>query len=362
MSTRSSARNLFLPLDNPELSIQRRSRVDPTLLNDFEMATEGNDDPPVPHLRTMEELCQPTLKGRGGPIDPIAIQATNFRLKNDMIQQVQNSCQFHGLLGDDANKNLNKFLHVTQSIKVNGVTDDALRLYLFPHSLTHHATTWFDRLPRNSINTFEQMAKMFLGKYFPPSMVTKLRNEITNFRQRPDESLFEAWERYKLSINHCPNHNMLPVTQIDTFYNELTFRHRDTIHATACGTFMKRRPEECYDLIKNMTAHHNDWDTSVQWSDSSISITSSLDLKIVALKVEMAEINKNLIKILQINQQVKAVAHNSETCGGPHSYNDCSTTVVHTQNIYITPRVFGSLTSSMNSQCIFRIVRVCLKS
>nr|GEX55737.1 reverse transcriptase domain-containing protein [Tanacetum cinerariifolium] len=30
------------------------------------------------------------------------------------------------------------------------------------------------------------------------------------------------------------------------------------------GTFMKTRPEECYDLIENMTAHHNDWDTSAQ--------------------------------------------------------------------------------------------------
>nr|GEX25291.1 reverse transcriptase domain-containing protein [Tanacetum cinerariifolium] len=184
MSTRSSARNYFSPLDNPELTIRRRPRVDPTLLNDFEMATNENGDDvpppggcdlPVPDLRTMKELCQPTLNGRG----------------------------------DNANKHLDKFLHVTQSIKVNGVTDDALRLYLFPHSLTHHATAWFDRLPRNSITTFEQMAKMCLEKYFPPSMVTKLRNEITNFR----------------------------------------------------GTFMKRRPEECYDLIKNMTAHRHDWDT-----------------------------------------------------------------------------------------------------
>nr|GEX31264.1 reverse transcriptase domain-containing protein [Tanacetum cinerariifolium] len=155
-------------------------------------------------------------------------------------------------------------MHVTQSIKVNGVTDNALRLYLFPHSLTHHATAWFDRLPRNSINTFEQMAKMFLGKYFPPSMVTKLRNEITNFCERLDESLFEAWQRYKLSIDRCPNHNMLPVTQLDTFYNGLTLRHHDTINAAAGGTFMKRRPEECYNLIENMTAHHSDWDTSVQ--------------------------------------------------------------------------------------------------
>nr|GEZ34124.1 hypothetical protein [Tanacetum cinerariifolium] len=207
---------------------------------------------------------------------------------------------------------------------------------------------------------------MFLGKYFPPSIVTKLRNEITNFCQRPDESLSEAWERSKLSIDRCHNHNMLPVTQIYTFYNGLNLRHGDTINAAAGETFMKRHPEECYDLIENMTAHHNDWDTSAQrsetfmkrhpeecydlienmtahhndWdtsaqrSESSSLITSSFDSKIVALKAEMAEINKNLMKVLQINQQVKAVAHNCETCGDPDSYNDCPATVGQTQNVY----------------------------
>nr|GEU40401.1 reverse transcriptase domain-containing protein [Tanacetum cinerariifolium] len=232
------------------------------------MAAEGNCDLLVLDLQTMKELCQPSLNGRGGPIAPISIQATNFRLKNDMIQQVQNSCQFYGLSGDDANKDLDKFLHVTQSIKVNGVIDDALRLYLFPHSFTHHATAWFDRLPRNSINTFEQMAKMFLGKYFPPSMVTKLRNEITNFRQH-------------------------------TFYNSLTLRHRDTINAAAGGTFMKRRLVLSLLLIENMTAHHNDWNTSAQRNESSSSITSSSNPEIVALKAEMAEINTNLMRVLQ---------------------------------------------------------------
>nr|GEY17327.1 reverse transcriptase domain-containing protein [Tanacetum cinerariifolium] len=164
MSTRSSARNLFPPLDNPDIIIRRRSRADPTLLNDFEMAAEGNGDLPVPDLRTMEELCQPSLNGR--------------------------------------------------SIKVNGVTDDTLRLYLFPHSLTHHATAW--------------------------------------------------------------------------------------------------RPEKRYDLIENITAYHNDWDTSSQQSESSSSITSSSDLEIVALKAKMEKINKNLIRVLQVNQQVKAVTPNCE--------------------------------------------------
>nr|GEW43840.1 hypothetical protein [Tanacetum cinerariifolium] len=140
MSTRSSTRNLFPPLENPELTIRRRTRVDPSLLNSFEeinMAANGNGDDgppagggdlPVPDLRIIEESCQPTLNG------------------------------------DDVNKHLDKFLHVTQSIKVNGVSDNALRLYLFPHTLNHHATAWFDRFSRNSITTFEQMAKMFLKK------------------------------------------------------------------------------------------------------------------------------------------------------------------------------------------------------
>ncbi|GKC36414.1 reverse transcriptase domain-containing protein [Tanacetum coccineum] len=202
---------------------------------------------PAPDLQTIEELCQPTMNGQSGLIAPVNIQTTDFGLKNHMIQQVQNSYQFHGLPGDDANKHLDKFLTITQSMKQNG-----------------------------------EMASKFLSKYFPPSMVTKLRNEISNFRQLPDESLFEAWERYKLSIDRCPNHNMLPVTQIDTFYNGLTLRHHDTINASARGTFMKRRPKECYDLIDNMTAHHNDWDTLAHRGELSSSITSS-SFKLAAL-------------------------------------------------------------------------------
>nr|GEZ80223.1 reverse transcriptase domain-containing protein [Tanacetum cinerariifolium] len=66
------------------------------------------------------------------------------------------------------------------------------------------------------------------------------------------------------------------------------------------GTFMKRHPEECYDLIENMTAHHNDWDTLAQRSESSSSINSFSDPEIAALKSEMAKINKNLMRVLQV--------------------------------------------------------------
>ncbi|GKA11650.1 hypothetical protein Tco_0691196, partial [Tanacetum coccineum] len=154
----------------------------------------------------------------------------------------------------------------------------------------------------------DYMSNGVVYTYSPPSMVTKLRNDITNFRQEPDESLFEAWER-------------------------LTLRHRDTINAAAGGTFMKRRPEECYDLIENMTAHHNDWDTSAQRNESSSSITSS-NPEIASLKLQMEEMNRNFTRMLQTNQQVNTVTPSCETCGGPHSYNDCPATVGQNQNVY----------------------------
>ncbi|GJR68742.1 hypothetical protein Tco_0014807 [Tanacetum coccineum] len=280
-------------------------------------------DLPVPDLRTIEELCQPTLDGQGGPIAPIAIQATNFRLKNDMIQQVQNSCPFRGP-GDDANKHLDKFLHVTQSMKVNGVADDALRLYLFPYSLQHRAAEWFDRLPRNSITTFDQMAKIFLGKYFPPSMVTKLRNDITNFRQEPDESLFEAWERYKLSIDRCPNHNMLPVTQIDTFYNGYE-QSRHYFRATKSDEVIKFSVEDLTNL-RVFFRFLNDDSTSID--DDSFSIddidyveASPPDSELVSLEevkdfhTEDGEIEDDILreKLSKINlliAKIKAIKDN----------------------------------------------------
>ncbi|GJR45643.1 reverse transcriptase domain-containing protein [Tanacetum coccineum] len=149
---------------------------------------------------------------------------------------------------DDANRHIDKFLEITQHMKQNGVSDDALRLSLFLYSLTHHAIAWYDRLPRNSIHSFYDMMRKFLSKYFPPSMVTKLRNEITKFEQKPDDSQYRAW-------------------------------HRDTINAAAGGTFTQKTPEECYELIENMTAHHNHWDTSATRDETFRNISSTTSTK-----------------------------------------------------------------------------------
>ncbi|GKB06945.1 reverse transcriptase domain-containing protein [Tanacetum coccineum] len=336
----------------PESLIRRRNLGEPSSLFDFEEVmsiphnnmgpplvgppSPNNGPPPVvrpngPAPRSMEELCQPSINGRGGPIALIPIQVTDFGLRHHMIQQVQNTCQFHGLPGDDANRHIDKFLEITQHMKQNGVSDDTLGLSLFPYSLTHHAIAWYDCLPRNSIRSFDDMMRKFLSKYFPPSMVTKLRNEITKFEQKPHESLFEAWERYKLSIDRCPNHNMLLVTQIDTFYNGLTLSHRDTINAAAGGTFMQKTPEECYELIENMTAHHNHWDTSATRDETSRNISSTTSTESPEVVRQLELMNKNFLNMMKQMQTVKSVDTKCETCGGPHSFTECPAVDGYTQ-------------------------------
>ncbi|GJU19001.1 reverse transcriptase domain-containing protein [Tanacetum coccineum] len=373
MSTRSTSSNLFSPLRDPESLIRRRNLGEPSSLFDFEevMSIPHNNmgpppaGPPPPNNngpplvvrpngqapRSMEELCQPSIDGRGGPIAPIPIQATDFGLRHHMIQQVQNTCQFHGLPGDDANRHIDKFLEITQHMKQNGVSDDALRLSLFPYSLTHHAIAWYDRLPRNSIHSFDNMMRKFLSKYLPPSMVTKLRNEITKFEQKPHESLFEVWERYKLSIDRCHNHNMLLVTQIDTFYNGLTLSHRDTINATAGETFMQKTPEECYELIENMTDHHNHYGTSATRDEKSRNISSTTSTESPGVVRQLELMNKNFVEMMRQIQSVKSVNLKCETCGGPHSFTECSAADGYTQEAaYATTGNYNSGANSYQPQ------------
>ncbi|GJV53680.1 reverse transcriptase domain-containing protein [Tanacetum coccineum] len=84
-----------------------------------------------------------------------------------------------------------------------------------------------------------------------------------------------------------------------------------------------------------MSAHHNDWDTSVHKGKSSSSITSSSS-ELAALTQQMAKMRKDMLQMYCSNHQVNSVTPSCETCGGPHSYYECQDAGGHTQDIYAT--------------------------
>jgi len=50
------------------------------------------------------------------------------------------------------------------------------------------------------------MAKKFLNKFFQLAKSAKMRNDISNFMRMDNESLYEAWERFKEFLRRCPHH------------------------------------------------------------------------------------------------------------------------------------------------------------
>nr|GEW05267.1 hypothetical protein [Tanacetum cinerariifolium] len=85
---------------------------------------------------------------------------------------------------------------------------------------------------------------------------------------------------------------------------------------------MQKTQEECYELIENMTAHHNHWDTSVIRDETSrnISSTSTTESAEVVRQLEM--MNKNFSEMMRQFQTVKVGDTKCETCGGPHSFTE----------------------------------------
>ena len=63
------------------------------------------------------------------------IQGNNFELKGVTLQMLHN-IQFHGLPSENLNAHLTSFIEVCDTVKYNGVTEEALGLRIFPLSFS----------------------------------------------------------------------------------------------------------------------------------------------------------------------------------------------------------------------------------
>ena len=116
--------------------------------------------------------------------------------------------QFHGFPSKNLNAHLTNFIEVCDTVKYNGVTEEALRLRLFPLSLSEQAKHWLTSQPPDSITSWNDLVRKFLTKIFPPSQIAQLVQEINTFRQFEGENLVEAWERFHELLRRCPHHRL----------------------------------------------------------------------------------------------------------------------------------------------------------
>ena len=149
-----------------------------------------------PERRTLGDFAMPDISGSFGGIVAPTIANNNFEIKTSIIQMVQNN-QFGGLQGEDPYAHILTFLNVCATFKINGMTDDAIRLRLFPFLVKDKTQLWLASLPNESNTIWDQLKQAFLHKYFPPHKMAKFRNEITTFKQNGSETIYSAWEKFK---------------------------------------------------------------------------------------------------------------------------------------------------------------------
>jgi len=150
-------------------------------------------------------------------------------------------------------------MEVCNTQKYNGVPGEALRLLLFPFSLNGKAQAWLNYLPRDSVVRWEDLMTRFLNKFFPPSKASKLRENITSFAQLDNETIYEAWERYKEALRKCPNHGIPDWLEIDMFYKGLLPTTRTLIDAASGGALNRKTKDDAYKLHDEMASNSYQW-------------------------------------------------------------------------------------------------------
>nr|GFA83438.1 hypothetical protein [Tanacetum cinerariifolium] len=203
-------------------------------------------------------------------------------------------------------------------------------------------------VPQINANNFELkqtlinlvQSNQFTGRQDPHT--TYLRNEITNFLQKLNETFNEAWECFKDLLRQCPHHGFLELHQLDTFYNALNPNDQDALDSAAGGNFLDKIPRECLSIIESKSkvrysrsrvtdvrANANDPPPISSHSNSFDlqQITESLEDK---LDIRMNRFEKSLNDMknyfITPTAPLKVVEEVCVTCGSNHSYNQCPLT------------------------------------
>ncbi|GJT31788.1 reverse transcriptase domain-containing protein [Tanacetum coccineum] len=275
--------------------------------------------------RTMAQLLEAPTEGYEDAIVVPEITADNFELKHGLLTVVQNK-QFFRHDKEDPHAHICYFNKITSTMKFPNVPSTSVKLMLFPFSLEGAAQIWLEKEPPRSILTWDDLVSKFINKFFPPSKTTNLRNEITRFQQRFDETFYEAWDRFNDLLRACLHHGFSELHQLDTFYNALNSNDQDSLNSATGGNFLDKMPRDCLRIIESKSKVRNSRNKPVVAKVSASSSTPGISPDVAKLKDMMKALLLDKKNQTQAPAPVKAVEESCVTFRGAHSYRNCPAT------------------------------------
>ncbi|GJS07644.1 hypothetical protein Tco_0364440 [Tanacetum coccineum] len=86
----------------------------------------------------------------------ISETANEFAIKGNHLTLVKGN-KFDGRIKTDPHKHIHEFLGICDMVKYRDTENEAIRLMMFPLSLTGEAKTWLDELNKGTIETWDEL-------------------------------------------------------------------------------------------------------------------------------------------------------------------------------------------------------------
>ena len=99
----------------------------------------------------MEDFWRPIIRDKYSVVRQPVIEAKNFELEPALITMVQQH-QYTRHPGEDPNEHPGRFLRMENTVKLNSVNPDVIKLQLFPFSQRDITTSWFESLQYGSVS------------------------------------------------------------------------------------------------------------------------------------------------------------------------------------------------------------------
>ncbi|CAA7029435.1 unnamed protein product [Microthlaspi erraticum] len=188
---------------------------------------------------------------------------------------------------------------------INGVSEDAIKLRLFPMSLADKAHQWEKSLPHGTITTWDECKKAFLAKFFSTGRTAKLRGEISSFIQRNNETFAEAWERFKGYTSQCPHHGFNNESLLSTLYRGCLPRYREMLDTASNGNFLNQDVDDGWQLVENIANSNGSYGEEYDRTNrSSTHHSIESDEK---LRKDVKALNEKLDKLILAQSTMKKV-------------------------------------------------------
>ncbi|GJR35901.1 hypothetical protein Tco_1211585 [Tanacetum coccineum] len=216
----------------------------------------------------MEQYMSKTRADYGSRITrPKINDKDSFELNGQFLKELRDNT-FSGSDHEDANEHIKKVIEIVYLFHIPNITQDQTK---------------------------------FLSKHCPPARTAKKIEEINNFQQEPDETLYQGWERFKELLMKCPQHYL---TDVQT---------RQILDSK--GAIPSKTIADAKVAIQEMAKYSQKWHNGT----SRTSSTKNYD----GLAAIQAQLNNLGREIKKVNEKVYVAQVGCEQCKGPHYTKDC---------------------------------------